>query len=146
MRARASPRLPPSALLALGKFGGRELGFASDLEVLLVHDERRPPCDRHGHARRHLLRRGGGGPAGRRSAAGRAIPSTSISGSGPTAAPAPRPTSLATFLDYYRAGGPAWGYERQALIKLRVIAGDPRWGVSWRPTATGTSTVPSRST
>ena len=37
-------------------------------------------------------------------------------------------TSLATFLDYYRAGGAAWGYERQALIKLRVIAGDPALG------------------
>src|SRR5262249_21130792 len=37
-------------------------------------------------------------------------------------------TSLAAFRDYYRAGGPAWGYERQALIKLRAVAGDPGLG------------------
>ena len=33
-------RIPPSALFALGKFGGRELGFASDLEVMIVYDDR----------------------------------------------------------------------------------------------------------
>ncbi|MEA2630767.1 MAG: [glutamine synthetase] adenylyltransferase / [glutamine synthetase]-adenylyl-L-tyrosine, partial [Chloroflexota bacterium] len=44
----SQPRLPrradgspaPSALFALGKFGGRELGFGSDLELMLVHDDR----------------------------------------------------------------------------------------------------------
>ncbi len=40
----------------------------------------------------------------------------------------PPATSISTFLDYYRAGGPAWGYERQALIKLRTIAGDRALG------------------
>jgi glutamate-ammonia-ligase adenylyltransferase len=34
-------------------------------------------------------------------------------------------TSISAFADYYRGDGPAWGYERQALIKLRAIAGDP---------------------
>jgi glutamate-ammonia-ligase adenylyltransferase len=34
-------------------------------------------------------------------------------------------TSLSAFADYYRGEGPAWGYERQALVKLRAIAGDP---------------------
>ena len=34
-------RIPPSVLcLALGKFGGSELGFASDLEVMIVYDDR----------------------------------------------------------------------------------------------------------
>ena len=68
------------------------------------------------------------------SAAGRAARSTSISGSGLTAAAGSPATSLSTFLDYYRAGGPAWGYERQALIKLRVIAGDPALGAGARGT------------
>jgi glutamate-ammonia-ligase adenylyltransferase len=116
-----------AALCALGKFGGRELGFASDLEVMLVYDDRTIGQDpsktgagsffdgvtatlrdvlgsREGHAFDLDFRLR---PYGR-------------SGS-----PA---TSIATFLDYYRAGGPAWGYERQALIKLRVIAGDPVLG------------------
>ena len=37
----------------------------------------------------------------------------------------PPATSIRAFADYYRGDGPAWGYERQALIKLRPIAGDP---------------------
>ena len=38
---RRADRLPvPSALLALGKCGGRELGFGSDLELMLVYDDR----------------------------------------------------------------------------------------------------------
>ena len=40
----------------------------------------------------------------------------------------PLATALSAFAGYYRAGGPAWGYERQALIKLRAVAGDPRLG------------------
>jgi glutamate-ammonia-ligase adenylyltransferase len=120
-------RMPPSVLCALGKFGGRELGFASDLEVLIVHDERGIACDRHGHA-----------VGGFFDAAVAALQGVLGGREGHTfdldfrlrpygraGSPA---TSLSTFLNYYRGGGPAWGYERQALIKLRVIAGDPALG------------------
>jgi len=37
-------------------------------------------------------------------------------------------TAFSAFADYYRAGGSAWGYERQALVKLRAVAGDPAVG------------------
>ena len=37
---KAPKRIPPSVLCALGKFGGRELGFGSDLEILVVYDDR----------------------------------------------------------------------------------------------------------
>jgi glutamate-ammonia-ligase adenylyltransferase len=112
----------PAALLALGKCGGRELGFGSDLELMLVYDDRDAPpgagegFDRFVTALRQVLaaRRGGTfdvdfrlRPYGR---------------GGPLA------TALTAFEGYYRAGGAAWGYERQALIKLRAVAGDAALG------------------
>ena len=36
--------------------------------------------------------------------------------------------SLDSFRRYFAPGGPAWSYERQALIKLRAIAGDAAFG------------------
>ncbi len=36
--------------------------------------------------------------------------------------------SLDAFRRYFAPGGPAWSYERQALVKLRPIAGDPQLG------------------
>ena len=36
--------------------------------------------------------------------------------------------SLESFRRYYAPGGPAWAYERQALVKMRPIAGDPALG------------------
>jgi glutamate-ammonia-ligase adenylyltransferase len=123
------PRRPdgqpaPTLLVALGKFGGRELGFGSDLEMMLVYDDRElspiegttgagASFDRVVTLLRQVLRTSRGGtfeidfrlrPYGR---------------GGPPA------TAFSAFADYYRVGGPAWGYERQALIKLRAVAGDP---------------------
>ena len=36
--------------------------------------------------------------------------------------------SLESFRRYFAPGGPAWSYERQALVKLRPIAGDAALG------------------
>ena len=36
--------------------------------------------------------------------------------------------SLEAFREVFRPDGPAWPYERQALVKLRPIAGDPEFG------------------
>ena len=129
-RPRFAPSpLPPSALFALGKFGGRELGFASDLEVLLVYDDKASVT-------------GAGDPGAGSFFDGTVAAMRAVLGSreghafdldfrlrpyGRAGSPA---TSLSTFLDYYRAGGPAWGYERQALIKLRFIGGDPTLGAA----------------
>ena len=120
-------RIPPSILCALGKFGGRELGFASDLEVMIVYDDRAKSGAGAGN--------GSGGFFDSAVAALRGI-LRSREGHAfeldfrlrPYGRAAPPATSISTFLDYYRAGGPAWGYERQALIKLRMIAGDPALG------------------
>ncbi|MGC8643522.1 MAG: hypothetical protein ACP5XB_27005 [Isosphaeraceae bacterium] len=120
-------RPPPSVLCALGKFGGRELGFGSDLEVLVIFDDR--AIEAIGHDNQAgtyfdnavaMLRKVLGSREGHTFDLDFRLRPYGRAGS-----PA---TSLSSFLDYYRAGGPAWGYERQALIKLRVIAGDPELG------------------
>jgi glutamate-ammonia-ligase adenylyltransferase len=120
---RGDGRTVPAALFALGKFGGRELGFASDLELIFVYDDRdvapAPGAVSVGAAfdafvanlKRLLSVREGSTfeldfrlrPYGR------------------AGTPA---TSLSAFADYYRVEGSAWSYERQALIKLRAIAGN----------------------
>jgi glutamate-ammonia-ligase adenylyltransferase len=124
LRRSAIDRLPPSVLCALGKFGGRELGFASDLEILIVYDDRRIQQEPQGHGEGALFDNAVavlhgilGGREGHTFELDLRLRPYGRAGS-----PA---TSLSSFLNYYRAGGPAWGYERQALIKLRVIAGDP---------------------
>jgi glutamate-ammonia-ligase adenylyltransferase len=120
----ASLRVPPSVLCALGKFGGRELGFASDLEVLIVFDDRSIGTDCESSLPSGFFDRAA---AALREILGCREEHTfdldfRLRPWGRAGSPA---ASISTFLDYYRAGGPAWGYERQALIKLRVIAGNP---------------------
>jgi glutamate-ammonia-ligase adenylyltransferase len=114
------------AAFGLGKFGGRELGFASDLELLFVYGgpgqtegsgvengelyerlvrslETLIPSSREGIFRMDLRLR----PHGSK---------------GPLASP------LGAVRSYYRPGGDAAPFERQALLKLRFIAGDPDLG------------------
>src|SRR5262245_4914188 len=121
------------AVLALGKLGGEELNYSSDVDLMFVYSEegatRGPrgasaPADEffgrvvsevvrllaahtdRGQAYRVDLRlrpEGGRGPLAR---------------------------SLASTLAYYDSSGRTW--ERQALIKLRPVAGDPRLGERFR--------------
>ncbi len=111
-------RALPFAVCALGKFGGCEMGYASDLELLFVHEgagngeffesvalqvndfvETRPKGIFHIDLR---LR-----PYGEKGSAS---------------------TSFDQFIRYYSQGGPAAPFERQALIKLRWIAGNEDLG------------------
>ena len=117
----------PAAILALGKCGGRELGFASDIELMLIYtgqghtggkkkvatsnfyEELIQSLIRSVHARQegvfHIdmqLR-----PYGK--AGSQAV-------------------SLEAFSKYFAPEGPAWPYERQALVKMRPIAGDRELG------------------
>ena len=105
------------AVMALGKFGGRELGHASDLELLFVHvDAAGRDFDAVVRAALPLLAAREGGlfhvdlrlrPHG--SKGGLASP-------------------LDAVRDYYRPGGGAAAFERQALVKLRFVAGDEALG------------------
>jgi [glutamine synthetase] adenylyltransferase / [glutamine synthetase]-adenylyl-L-tyrosine phosphorylase len=116
--------LPCSATIcALGKCGGRELGFASDIELMLIYSgigETTGPksistsdyFEELIHAFINSIQARQEGifhidlqlrPYGK---AGRLA------------------VSLDAFQRYFDPLGPAWAYERQALIRLRPIAGD----------------------
>jgi len=111
------------AVLGLGKFGGREMGYASDIELLLVYD-------------------GPGQSSGSDSISNREffdllvqqLPRLIEAKQGgifqidmrlrPYGSAGPLASSLAGIREYYSPAGSADPSERQALIKLRAIAGD----------------------
>jgi len=109
-------------VLGLGKFGGREMGYASDLELLFVYGgagrteksgiDNGVFCEKLVQELRSLLEARAEGifhldlrlrPHGSK---------------GPLASP------LEAVRDYYRPGGGAAPFERQALLKLRPATGD----------------------
>ena len=124
-----SDPLPPCpiSLCALGKCGGRELGFASDIELMIIFAgpgqtsgpemiSNKEYCLKLVEKLSLILRTRREGifqvdwrlrPYGR---AG------------------DLPVAWATFQTYFQHGGPAWPFERQALVKLRPIAGDQDFG------------------
>jgi [glutamine synthetase] adenylyltransferase / [glutamine synthetase]-adenylyl-L-tyrosine phosphorylase len=115
------------ALFGLGKLGGRELGYASDMEILCVYSgpgqtSGPQPVAVSQYAEmlvQQLLdlivaRRSGTFEIDLRLR--------------PFGSKGPLATSLEAFRDYYRAGGQAAAFERQALIKLRWVAGDATLG------------------
>ncbi len=124
----------PFALFALGKFGGRELGYASDIEMLCVYG-------------------GNGATSGPLRLANTEYATLLVQHlrnlivarhSGifeidlrlrPHGAQGPLATSWEIFKAYYSTNGQAADFERQALIKLRWVAGDADLGrqvEAWR--------------
>ena len=107
------------AVIAMGRFGGAELAYASDLDVLIVFDDAKIPAQRAEPLAEELLRLVGGvtpverlyeldlslRPEGRNGALAR---------------------SLKAFESYYGRWAQVW--ERQALTRGRVVAGDPEVG------------------
>ncbi len=117
----------PLAVCVLGKSGGTELGYASDIEVMFVYG-------------------GAGQTSGPRVVSATEFYDklvTEFSRSiwarregifqidldlRPYGSAGSLAVSLDSFRRYFALGGPAWSYERQALIKLRAIAGDDALG------------------
>ncbi len=115
------------SVCALGKCGGRELGYASDIELMFIYDESGPTSgpevigaaefyQRLVESFTHTIRSRQEGvfqidlrlrPYGR--AGSLAV-------------------SLEAFNSYFGPEGAAWPYERQALVKLRPITGDTQFG------------------
>ncbi len=124
-------RISEMTVCALGKCGGRELGFASDIELMFIY-------------------------AGNGTTTGGAATSTAITTAEfyekvvetfvsaiqarregifqvdlqlrPYGKSSSMAVSLEGFRRYFAPDGPAWAYERQALVKLRPIAGDEELG------------------
>ncbi len=132
LSAFGTPRLPDGNLArvsvcALGKCGGQELGFASDIELMLVY-ESGGFCD----GEKNIT------TAEFFDSLVQTMPTVIQSKragifeldfrlrphgqSGSLAVP------LNLFKSYYAPDGVAWAYERQSLLKLRPIAGDENLG------------------
>jgi [glutamine synthetase] adenylyltransferase / [glutamine synthetase]-adenylyl-L-tyrosine phosphorylase len=114
-------------LFALGKCGGRELGFASDIELMIIYkgnnqstDSRLRPINLYYD---ELIRS--------------IIRSIEARQEGifhidlqlrPYGKAGSLSVSAESFSRYFSPDGPAWAYERQALVKMRLLTGDQALG------------------
>ena len=117
----------PYTVLALGKFGGRALGYASDIELLFVYGDQgsttgadRLPNREFYH---RLVRDTEELIAAKRE--GIFDVDTRLRPYGDSG---PLACSLETFAAYYDVDGAALSYERLALVRLRAVAGDAALG------------------
>ena len=111
----------PWCICGAGKLGGRELGYASDVEVVFV-------CDPRGDAEAKVHFEG---------FAQRFVKTLAARQNGvfeldlrlrPFGEAGPLTSTLETFRGYYAEGGQAQHFERMSLVKLRPIAGDRELG------------------
>ncbi|MBI4310440.1 MAG: hypothetical protein HY681_01555 [Chloroflexi bacterium] len=126
------PALPdgsscPWAACALGKLGGRELGFGSDIEMLFVYQEesltRGPEVIRNSTYFNDFVRAFLSALETRRE--GIFEIDLRLRPYGNKGALA---SSLEAFRSYYSREGSARQFERMALVRLRPVAGDPALG------------------
>ena len=106
----------PFAVIGVGRFGGGELAYASDLDVLFVHDG---SADEARRVATTLIKVLGG-----------ATPSERIyeidCDLRPEGRNGPLSRTIPSYLGYWRDSALTW--ERQAMTRARVIAGDPELG------------------
>jgi glutamate-ammonia-ligase adenylyltransferase len=113
---------PRFAVLAYGKLGGKELGYASDLDLVFLYDIHPDDSDPDGATQRYVR-------------LSQRINNwlTQVTSAGdlyatdlrlrPDGASGTFCSSLAAFQKYQRQS--AWTWEHQALTRARVVAGDP---------------------
>jgi glutamate-ammonia-ligase adenylyltransferase len=112
---RAAAPTVPFAIIGLGKLGGEELNFASDVDAVFVFDGEGPD------AFEEAERAAGAVLSGTRQAGYEVDPDLRPEGrSGPLA------RSLAAYLEYWQRWGETW--EFQSLLKARYVAGDESLG------------------
>ena len=110
----AEPRLP-LAVIALGKLGGEELSFASDLDVIFVYEGDSPAAFEVARELAEYV------VACSREAGWQVDPDLRPEGrSGPLA------RSMASYLEYWERWAQTWEY--QALLRARFVAGDESLG------------------
>jgi glutamate-ammonia-ligase adenylyltransferase len=115
------------AVCALGKCGGRELGFASDIELMFVYSgpgqTRGPRVLSNADYYERLVENFVALIAARRNGVFEVDLQLR-----PYGAAGRMAVSLESFATYFAPAGGAWDYERQALVKLRPVAGDAALG------------------
>jgi glutamate-ammonia-ligase adenylyltransferase len=100
----------------MGKLGGRELNYSSDIDVMFVHDGDPEVAEKV--AEDLMAAVGGVTPEGQAFRIDAGLRPEGKSG--------PLARSVQSFIEYYERWGRPW--ERMALIKARVAAGDPGLG------------------
>jgi glutamate-ammonia-ligase adenylyltransferase len=127
-----SPRLDSGqisemAVCALGKCGGRELGFASDVELMFVYAGNGrttgPQVITTAEFYEKLVQMFLGVIEAKREGIFEIDLQLRPYGRAGSMA-----VSLESFRRYFAPDGPAWAYERQALVKLRPVAGAEELG------------------
>ncbi len=111
------------SVCALGKAGGRELGFASDIELMFIYEGAGrtdgPTALSHAEFYERLVQIFLGLIQAKREGIFEIDLRLRPYGKAGSLA-----VTLASFQRYFAPDGPAWAYERQALIRLRPVAGD----------------------
>ncbi len=122
------------AVVALGKCGGRELGFASDIELMFIYAGNGKTSGPHiittAEFYEKLVQIFIQAIEAKREGIFEIDPQLRPYGKAGSMA-----VSLEAFQRYFAPDGPAWAYERQALVKLRPIAGNRELGeevTAWR--------------
>jgi [glutamine synthetase] adenylyltransferase / [glutamine synthetase]-adenylyl-L-tyrosine phosphorylase len=119
-----------ASVLAFGKLGGEELNYSSDIDLMLVYDDEGRTSGRRPVGNDEFFARAG-------SELIRLLSAHTDRGQAyrvdfrlrPEGQRGPLARSLASTLGYYDALGRTW--ERQALIKVRLVAGDTALGAEF---------------
>ena len=108
-------------MIGLGRLGGAELSYASDIDVIFVYDGTTAARLRHRGAHRDTTRAARSATAPRRDAR-----SASTRACVPKATQGPLARSLGGYETYFAQWAQTW--EFQALTKARFVAGDVELG------------------
>jgi glutamate-ammonia-ligase adenylyltransferase len=115
------------SILGLGKLGGAALGYASDMEFLLVYSDNGETDGKDAIANSEFFERLLKDLIKLIQAKREGIFHVDLR-LRPHGSAGPLASSLEAFCSYYGRGGAAHSYERLALVRLRAIGGDPSLG------------------
>lgn len=111
-------------IIGLGKFGGNELNYSSDIDIIFVYGDRPEGESPEAHAYYNRLAERLVRNLSQHSSEGHLYRvDTRLR---PNAGAGPLALSLETYLAHYESRGELW--ERQMLIKARPVAGDTEFG------------------
>jgi glutamate-ammonia-ligase adenylyltransferase len=115
------------AVFGLGKLGGQALGYASDIEILLVYSDSGSTSGVPSLSNAEFFEKLVKNASGLIQAKREGIFHVDLR-LRPYGVQGPLAASLEAFCRYYAKDGPAHSYERLALVRLRAIGGDASFG------------------